>query len=166
MIAIDAYPDQHFQGQVTKLAEGADPSGGLYAVEVSVTAGSHKLAPGLFCTLKLQPPAPRSYTFIPASALAEGEGTTGYVYSLNEDNRTVKKVAVQVAFLEGDRIAVSSGLEDVQQVVTKGVGYLTETSHCETRRRHRFIDQIKTFAMNITQFSVRNYQFTLYFSYS
>jgi membrane fusion protein, multidrug efflux system len=127
-INIDAYPDQRFQGQVTKLAEGADPSGGLYAVEVSVAAGSHKLAPGLFCTLRLQPPAPRSYTFIPASALAEGEGSTGYVYALNEDNRTVKKVAVQVAFLEGDRIAVSSGLEDVQQVVTKGVGYLTATS--------------------------------------
>jgi RND family efflux transporter MFP subunit len=127
-ITIDAYPDQHFLGQVTKLAEGADPSGGLYAVEVSVAAGNRKLAPGLFCTLKLQPPAPRTYTFIPASALAEGEGFTGYVYSLNEDNRTVKKVPVQVAFLEGDRIAVSSGLEDVQRVVTKGAGYLTEKS--------------------------------------
>ena len=53
---------------------------------------------------------------------------TGYVYSLNEDNRTVKKIPVQVAFLEGDRIAVSSGLENVRQVVIKGVGYLTENS--------------------------------------
>ena len=40
----------------------------------------------------------------------------------------MKKIAVQVAFLEGDRLAVSSGLENVRQVVTKGVGYLTDKS--------------------------------------
>lgn len=127
-VTIDAYPDQRFTGQITKLAEGADPSGGTYGVEVTVSPAGHKLAPGLFCTLQLQPPGKRSYTYIPASALAEGEGSTGFVYTVNDDKRTVKKIPVRIAFLQGDRIAISSGLENVEQVITDGVGYLTERS--------------------------------------
>jgi RND family efflux transporter MFP subunit len=129
-VAIDAYPGESFGGVVTKLAEGSDPNGGTYAVEVTVAPGGHKLAPGLFCTIRLQPPSPyaRNLSFIPASALAEGDGNTGFVYTLNDDKRTVKKIPVTVAYLQGDLIAVSGGLENVQQVITEGVGYLTEKS--------------------------------------
>ncbi|HEY4334281.1 MAG TPA: efflux RND transporter periplasmic adaptor subunit [Puia sp.] len=127
-IAIDAYPDERFTGQITKLAEGADASGGTYAVEVTVAAAGRKLAPGLFCTLQLQPPGKRSLAFIPSSALAEGDGNTGFVYTLNADGRTVKRLAVRVAYLQGDRIAIAGGLDTVRQVIADGVGYLTERS--------------------------------------
>ncbi|GGB05928.1 efflux RND transporter periplasmic adaptor subunit [Puia dinghuensis] len=127
-VSIDAYPDQRFIGQITKLAEGADATGGTYAVEVTVTAAGRKLAPGLFCTLQLQPAGRRAYTFIPASALAEGDGSTGYVYTVNADKRTVKKLPVHIAFLQDDLIAVSSGLDSVSAVIADGVGYLTERS--------------------------------------
>lgn len=126
-IAMDAYPDHSFAGVITKLAEGADADGS-YAVEVTISPEGHKLAPGLFCTLQLQPPAGKPYYFIPASALAEGDGNTGYVYTVNADRRTVKKLPIRIAFLQGDQMAVSSGLENVGQIVTKGVGYLTERS--------------------------------------
>jgi membrane fusion protein, multidrug efflux system len=125
-VSIDAYPDQPFSGMITKLAEGADATNGTYPVEVTVSPAGHKLAPGLFCTLRLQPPSHTSYSFIPASALAEGEGSTGFVYTLNADKKTVKKIPVHVAFLQGDQIAVNGGLDHIQQVITEGVGYLTD----------------------------------------
>jgi len=127
-VSIDAYPDHRFSGTVTKLAGGADPNNGTYAVEVTLAPAAQKLAPGLFCTLQLQPSAARSYTLIPASALTEGEGLKGFVYVLNEDKRTVKKLPVQIAFFQDDRIAISSGLDSVRQVIADGVGYLTERS--------------------------------------
>src|SRR5579872_586120 len=127
-VAMDAYPGQYFTGVITKMAEEADPQGGTYAIEVTVAPAGHKLAPGLFCNVQLQPPAGHRYAFIPAYALAEGEGSTGFVYTLNADRRTVTRLAVHVAFLQGDKIAISSGLDSVQQVVTEGVGYLTERS--------------------------------------
>jgi multidrug efflux system membrane fusion protein len=127
-ISVDAYPDQRFTGQITKLAEGADATGGTYAVEVTIVAAGHKLAPGLFCALQLQPAGKGSLTFIPASALAEGDGNTGFVYTLNDDRHTVKKLSVRIAFLQGDRLAIGSGLENVREVITDGVGYLTERS--------------------------------------
>jgi len=49
-------------------------------------------------------------------------------YIPHDDKRSVKKIPVHVAFLQGDRIAVNSGLEHVQEVITDGVGYLTEKS--------------------------------------
>jgi RND family efflux transporter MFP subunit len=125
-VSIDAYPDQSFSGTITKLAEGADATNGTYPVEVTVSPAGHKLAPGLFCTLRLQPPSRTTYSFIPASALAEGEGSTGFVYTLNTDKKTVKKIPVHVAFLQGDQIAVNDGLDHVQEVITEGVGYLTD----------------------------------------
>lgn len=127
-VAIDAYPDHNFSGVITKLAEAADPANGTYAVEVTVVPAGHKFAPGLFCSLRLQPPAGRTYGLIPASALAEGEGSGGFVYTLNADNRTVRKIPVRVAFFQDDKIAVSSGLDSVRQVIADGVGYLTERS--------------------------------------
>ncbi|HET6254308.1 MAG TPA: efflux RND transporter periplasmic adaptor subunit [Puia sp.] len=127
-VMIDAYPDHRFSGIISKLAEAADPANGTYAVEVTVEPGGRKFAPGLFCSLRLQPQAGRTYALIPASALTEGEGSGGYVYTLNADNRTVKKRPVRIAFFQDDRIAVSSGLDSVRQVIADGVGYLTERS--------------------------------------
>jgi multidrug efflux pump subunit AcrA (membrane-fusion protein) len=63
---------------------------------------------------------------VPAEALAEGDGKTGYVYTLNPDRRTVKKNPVRIAFLQKDKIAISSGLENTSEVITEGVGYLTD----------------------------------------
>jgi len=127
-ITIDAYPDERFTGVITKLAEGADASGGTYAVEVTIAAAGRKLAPGLFCTLQLQPAGKRSLTLIPASALAEGDGNTGFVYTLNADKRTVRRLPVRIAWLQGDRIAIAAGLDTVREVITDGIGFLTEKS--------------------------------------
>lgn len=127
-ITIDAYPEERFTGQITKLAEGADANGGTYAVEVTVSSAGRKLAPGLFCTLQLQPVGKRSLALIPVSALAEGDGNTGFVYTVNADKHTVKRIPVRIAYLQGDHIAIASGLDSVQQVIADGVGYLTERS--------------------------------------
>ncbi len=125
-VSIDAYPDRNFPGTITKIAEGADPSGGTYGIEVNIAPAGRKLAPGLFCSLQLHPSVSQALTLIPAGALAEGDGKTGYVYTLNPDGRTVKKNPVRIAFLQKDKIAVSAGLENIREVVTEGVGYLTE----------------------------------------
>jgi len=125
-VAVDAYSDRSFTGVITKVAEGADPASGTYQIEVKVNPGGSKLVPGLFCTVELQPSVKQTVTLIPPEALAEGDGKTGYVYTVNADNRTVKKNPVHIAFLEKDKIAISSGLENVEKIITDGVGYLTD----------------------------------------
>ena len=127
-VFIEAYPGVSFTGTITKMAEGADLSNGTYPIEVTVSADGHKLAPGLFCNLTLQPSSRQPLTIIPIEALVEGDGKTGFVYTLNTDRRTVKKHPIRIAFLSKDKVAVSEGLDGVDQVITEGVSYLTAAS--------------------------------------
>lgn len=127
-VDVDAYPADEFKGIITKIAEAADPAGGTYEVEVKVMPAGKKFAPGLFANIHLKTNTPQPVTMIPVEALAEGDGKKGYVYTLNDDKKTVTRHEVKIAFIEADRIAVSSGLEGINDVITDGVSYLTENA--------------------------------------
>lgn len=127
-VYIEAYPGQAFTGVITKMAEAADPVNGTYPIEITVAAAGQKLAPGLFCTLQLQPASRQALTLIPIEAIVEGDGRNGFVYTVNGDAHTVTRRPVKIAFLQKDRAAISEGLDGVDKVITDGVGYLTGSS--------------------------------------
>jgi membrane fusion protein, multidrug efflux system len=128
VVTIDAYPGKTFTGIVTEIAAGADVASGTYEVEVKVLPGGTRFAPGLFATVQLQPASAQTVTLVPIEALAEANDRTGYIYSVQADQKTVIKHTVSIAFIEKDRVAIISGLENVKEVITDGVGYLTERS--------------------------------------
>ena len=112
----------------TEIAQGADPLSGTYEVEVKVLPEGHRFATGLFATIQLQPATGQTVTMVPIEAITEGDDKTGYVYTVNADRQTVTKHKVTIAFLTKEHAAVSGGLENVSEVVTDGVGYLTTQS--------------------------------------
>ena len=65
---------------------------------------------------------------VPVEAIAEADAKTGYVYVLNNDQKTVSKKKVQIAFIDNDKVAIKSGLENVAVVITDGTSYLTENA--------------------------------------
>lgn len=125
-VSLDAYPQRTFPGVVSQIAEGADVANGTYEIEVKVIPNGVRFASGLFGTVQLQPSDLQRVTLVPIEALAEADGKKGFVYTLNADQKTVQRHAVTIAFLEKDKAAIVSGLDGVQQVITEGVGYLTE----------------------------------------
>lgn len=125
-VVMDAYPDVPFNGKVSDLAPAADPTSGLYPVEVKVTPQGKRFAPGLFAQVDITPSKSRNYTTVPVEALVEGDGKSAFVFALQADGERVKKVPVQVAFLEGNQAVIASGLEGVAEVVTSGAPYLSE----------------------------------------
>jgi len=125
-VSIDAYPSENFKGIINKIAEAADASNGTYEVEVKVLPNGKKFAAGLFANIELSTDAKQKVTLIPIEALTEGNGKTGYIYLLNNDKQTVTKRKVEIAFVTNDKIAIKSGLDDVTNVITDGVSYLTE----------------------------------------
>ena len=127
-VDVDAYPATEFKGIITKIAEAADPIGGTYEVEVKVMPEGKKFAPGLFANIHIKTNAQQNVTMIPVEALAEGDGKKGYVYTLNADKKTVTKHEVKIAFIDADKVAISSGLEGISEVITDGVSYLTENA--------------------------------------
>jgi multidrug efflux system membrane fusion protein len=127
-IEIDAYPNKTFTGIITEIAQGADVSSGTYEIEVKVLPGNARFAAGLFSTVKLQPAGEQTVTMVPVEALTEATDKTGYVYTVNADGKTVTKNKVTIAFLENNKAAIISGLDSAREVVTEGVGYLTDKS--------------------------------------
>lgn len=125
-VVMDAYPDAPFNGKVSDLAPAADPVSGLYPVEIKVSPQGKRFAPGLFAQVDITPAQTRPYTLVPVEALVEGDGRSAYVFALQTDGESVRKVPVQVAFLEGNQAVITSGLEGVAEVVTSGAPYLTE----------------------------------------
>lgn len=137
-VRLDAYPDQTFSGTVGKLAQAADPINKLYEVEVKINPGTAKFAPGLFANVTLVPGRSRPYAVVPVEAIVEGNGKDGFVYVVADDRRgrsgvpagplKVRKIPVQIGYLEGDKVLLTNGLSSVKQVVTAGSAFLTEES--------------------------------------
>lgn len=127
-ITLDAYPGQTFTGTVSELAQAADPMNKLYEVEIRVNAANVKLAPGLFAKVQLQPGQSRSYAMVPVEAIVEGDGKTGFVYTLAPDRKHVTKQPVTIGYLDGSRVLLTGGLSGSEQIVTAGSAYLTEES--------------------------------------
>jgi membrane fusion protein, multidrug efflux system len=126
VVALDAYPQKTFTGIISKIAEGADAANGTYEIEVRVLPNGARFATGLFAGIQLQPAAQQRVTLIPIEALAEADGKNGFVYTVNSDGRSVTRHAVKIAFLEKDKAAIVSGLDGIKEVITDGVGYLTD----------------------------------------
>ncbi len=125
-LTFDAYPNETFAGRVSKLADMVDPSSGTYEVEIAVQTQGKRMATGLFAHVKIQPSASSPMTFIPIEALVEGNGTEGFVWTLNADNVSVKKVPIKIITILEKEIGVS-GLSE-NKVITEGSSYLTEKS--------------------------------------
>ncbi len=125
-VAMDAYEGTVFTGKVTDLAPAADPASGLYPVEIRVVPQGKRFAPGLFAQVDITPAQARSYVSVPIESIVEGDGKAAFVFALQADGESVRKVPVQVAFIDGGQAVIASGLDDVKEVVTSGAPYLSE----------------------------------------
>lgn len=127
-VLLDAYPGRTFTGIVSELAQAADPTSKLYEVEVKLAAASAKMAPGLFAKVTLVPAQSRSYAVVPVEAIVEGNGKDGFVYVLTDDRKKVRKMPVQIGFLDGDKVLLTNAPSSVKDVITAGSAFLTEES--------------------------------------
>ncbi len=127
-VTLDAYPGKTFKGTISELAQAADPVNKLYEVEVKLASASVKLAPGLFAKVTLVPAQSRSYTVVPVEAIVEGNGKEGFVYVLADDRKSIKKLPIQIGFLDGDKVLLTNAPSGLTNVVTAGSAFLTEES--------------------------------------
>jgi RND family efflux transporter MFP subunit len=119
----DALPGREFAGRVARIGAAANPVTGTYEVEIALDdAGA--LAAGLVGRVAVRPARGAPAKLIPIEAVLEADGTEATVYALSADGTRAERRRVTVAFIEGDRVAVSGGLEGVSRVLTDGAAYL------------------------------------------
>jgi RND family efflux transporter MFP subunit len=128
-IRLDALPGVTLAGKITEVASAADPGSGMFNAEISLDAVDQPLKSGLVAKLTITPATARSGSrvYVPIGSIVEGNGSWASVYVLNGDR--AQRRAVEVAFIEGETVALARGIATGEQVITDGALYLQDGEH-------------------------------------
>lgn len=124
-VVLDARPDLDLSAKVTQIATVASSGAGTFDVEVRLNALPEGLLSGLTAKVEIRHDEAVS-AVVPIGALVEGRGDQAVVFVA--DGLRAKKVPVRVAFLQGDRAALSAGLETTPRVIDSGAPSLMDGS--------------------------------------
>ena len=128
IISFDAFQGKEFNAQVTQLAESADQNSGTFEVELAVKPVGANFINGLVATIKINSSMKQTVSFLPSEAVTEADGNKGFVYIVNTENETAKKIPITISFIQNNEIAVVEPLNKIGKVITKGAAYLENGS--------------------------------------
>jgi RND family efflux transporter MFP subunit len=123
LVRFDAFPDREWRGTVTEIAAAADSGTGTFRVEVGL-ADTGDLTAGMVGRVEIAPSSGRLTPVVPIEAILEADGDEATVFALSPDGSRAERRRITVAWLAGDRVAVTSGLEGVTSVLTDGAAYV------------------------------------------
>lgn len=125
-VRLDAFPEAVLHGQITEIASAADPATGMFGIEVALHPIALPLRSGLVAQLTIVPAAASAGTRaqVPMASIVEGRGRNARVFVL-ENGRAIRR-DVQIEFIEGERVALASGVAPGEQVITEGAAYLAD----------------------------------------
>ena len=127
-ITTDAYPNESLDGELNVINEGADAYNGLYQAEVRIHPGNKKLASGLFAKVEIIPSSKKKLQSVPIESIVEGQGKNAFVFVMNDDKKSVRKLPIVVTYLENKTAFISSGLDSISEVIAAGSAFLTDNS--------------------------------------
>ena len=123
-LRFDAHPAETFPGTVSQIASMADPYTSTYEVEITVASTSKTLLSGFICTAEIATDFTAGLLEIPINALIGAKGMDGEVFVA--ENGKASKKAVRIFKIQGDKLLIETGLEEGDEVIISGVGYLEE----------------------------------------
>lgn len=116
-------PALSLAGRVREVAARADPASRTFAVRIAVRNAGEQLSLGGTATVRLSGHGAGPVAILPAAALGDCEGKP-CVWVLDEQRGRAVPRPVGVAAFRGDYVAIASGLQPGDQVVTAGVTQL------------------------------------------
>jgi len=123
VVHFDALPDRTFEGRVTAIAGAADAPTGTWKVEITLASPPGPAA-GLVGHVEIEPRSSVRAALVPVEALLEADGAHATVFALSADGTHAERRRVTVAWLTGDEVAITEGLDGVTRVLTDGAAWL------------------------------------------
>jgi multidrug efflux system membrane fusion protein len=126
----DAYPNQQFQAIVSEVAGRADAKTQTFEIELRLESaskekGKRNLLAGFVGHGRVYPRQKERLVLLPLTALLRADGKQAEVYVLDENDHAHLRL-IEVAFIEGSRMAVRTGIEEGERIVIQGAPYLSE----------------------------------------
>lgn len=125
-VTLDAFPQSTLHARVTEIAEARSPQTGTFEVELMLSAPERTLKSGFIGRVALFSSAPVDAVSIPATALVEGDGSEGIIYTFDDASRRVQRTRVRIGSVLDDRLAIVEGLSPRTSVVTIGASALAD----------------------------------------
>lgn len=116
-VQVDAYPDENFPGEVSRVSEIVDPQTRTLPIEITISNGEHKLKSGMFSRIKIIASQLKDRLVILQDALVQELGVN---YAFVVQDHTAKKRRVTIGIREDSRIEILDGLKDSEQVIVFG----------------------------------------------
>ncbi len=130
-VHFDAFPDRRFRAILTEIGEWADPYTGTYEIELRIDPGTDLLLSGFIAKAMIYPSKGKSVIVIPAGALVNGKGRTGFVYVVKDGKPLMKKV--RFTRISNDSLSVEQGLIIGEELITEGNYYIDGSSKIEIK---------------------------------
>ena len=123
-ISAEALPGATLQGRITRISPSADPNSRVFEVEAALPNPEGRLKVGMLATLRLSAANEDSGVYVPLAAVIRPAGdSTGYaVYVVHDSAGAASAVLRRVSLgdVNGNRIAVLSGLAGGERVIVRG----------------------------------------------
>ena len=127
-VTTDAFPDQVIEGQITAINPQVDTATRNIQLQATVADPKEHLRPGMFVNVALVLPAQKNVLAIPATSVLYAPYSDS-VFLVEETEKKesdspakiVRQQFVRLGEKRGDYVAVISGLEEGQTVVSTGV---------------------------------------------
>ena len=136
-VRIHALGDQVYEGLITRIYPTLDPVSRRGTIEVELQPVREGVAPGQLCRVELGTHAAQR-PVIPFSALRRDEESE-YVFVFDADSKA-QRVNVKSGLRLAEKIEITEGLEDGQQVITRGFLGLTDGKKVKPVRRSPLTD--------------------------
>ena len=128
-IKVDAYPDENFEGEVTKVSEVVDPGTRTLPIEITIPNPDHKLKSGMFARIKIIADQHKNALVLLQDTLVQELGAN-YVFIVEDHIARKKKVTTGIR--EDSKIEILEGLQEGQLVIVFGQQGLKDGTLVET----------------------------------
>ncbi len=130
-VGIDAYPTRIFHARISRMSSAADPITRNFEVEVAIPNHSHLLKVGMIGSLHLshtEGESRPSALLVPLSAVVQArDGKYGvFVVSNSSAGHVARLRSVEIGSVSGTEIAVVSGLQAGDRIITTGANLLKD----------------------------------------
>jgi len=121
-LEVDAYPGEHFTGQVRFVSPALDASSRALVVEAEIANRDGRLKPGFFATAHIDQATHQNAIMVPSAAIRTVAGTPRvFVVTGEGEHRRAEERVIATGQVEGDRTEVTSGVKPGETIVAGGL---------------------------------------------
>jgi RND family efflux transporter MFP subunit len=122
-VQVDAFPTTPLSAKVVRIGGQANRNSGAVSVELAVADGGLALKSGLVAKADIALSQDAGLA-VPVEALVRAEGSAGTVMVVR--NGVARRLSVTLGKVEGEHVAVTSGLPANAQVIVQGAAYVDD----------------------------------------